>query len=106
MTTPCRRCDECANSPHHWIGNSNVALLATEGHLADLTDTEAACTGNLYVCKHCPATGDDCPDCFESDDDTCKRCQGEGIIQVPARTWEQLEAQWEADQSTWAPSLD
>jgi DnaJ-class molecular chaperone len=83
----CRRCSECANSDHHWLEN---------GDFGNDPDDSGDPTGNEYICKHCPAVGDECPDCYgegEVEDDysvgqTCARCGGEGIILSTPKAFE------------------
>lgn len=71
----CRRCNECRGQSHHWIPNSRVGI----------TDNEPQ-----WICKHCPAKGEDCPTCSgfgcsgapPDGGDTCLVCRGEGVISV------------------------
>lgn len=52
----CRRCTECEFAHHHWMQG----------------------TGEFeYVCKHCPATGNECNNCHG---EGCSLCDQEGVI--------------------------
>lgn len=75
----CRRCSECANSSHHWIPNASFG------------DDSAGVTSRFeFICKHCPAVGNECPGCCgtgegESDTtDLCTECDGDGVILAQA----------------------
>lgn len=82
----CRRCSECPNSPHHWLDNSECCGPEDPSH----------------VCKHCPATGMECPDCdgtgikdFDGfdrgpDEPLCPMCSGYGVIEVGTDTTEAM----------------
>lgn len=74
----CRRCSECANSTHHWMENSEYG-----NHEGPIQPHEAE-----FCCKHCPATGDECPDCSGEGigplDDPCETCGGAGVVERDA----------------------
>jgi hypothetical protein len=68
MTTPCRKCEVCSESSHHWLWAA---------------DEEFPC--GYYTCKHCDATGMECMECDGTggdDNDPCVQCCGEGVVQV------------------------
>ena len=68
------KCEVCQDSPHHWM----------EGEDAD---------GPEFVCKHCDAQGDACPDCGG---EGCPSCDDNGVVerdQDHARL-EALERAW------------
>lgn len=71
----CRRCSECKNYSHHWLPNPDFG---------NDEDEEAEHSMREYVCKHCPMTGNECPECYGSGatepDDVCSSCDGEGVI--------------------------
>ena len=81
----CRRCAECANSEHHWMDNGDFGN--------DPDDSEYP-TGNEYICKHCDAVGDECPECDgtgEGEDAVspmCPKCNGEGVVATMPKVFE------------------
>jgi hypothetical protein len=86
----CRRCSECADRDHHWLDNGDFG--------SDPEDAEDP-TGNLYVCKHCDAVGDDCAACEGSgelmDEEACNitecpACAGVGIVESKPRSYEDI----------------
>lgn len=77
----CRRCNECAESAHHWLDN---------GDFENSKDNANKPTGNSHVCKHCDAVGDECEDCDGIGDSggiVCKQCNGEGVVVAKRRSW-------------------
>ena len=73
VTKKCRRCTECKESEHHWIPDSRFGDGSTRGE-------------HEWVCKHCPARGDECDVCegygvtdLHNINAWCIACKGEGV---------------------------
>lgn len=70
-TKRCRKCHECKDNSHHWIPNPRMG--SRDNH--------------EWICKHCPAKGDDCEQCdgygyCDDDYSNCQKCNGDGVIEV------------------------
>lgn len=83
---PCRRCSECKGCEHHWLENG-VPVEDACPHGEQLsTDCETCILAAPdYVCKHCPAQGDSCPECGLGiePEETCGTCKGVGTVVRP-----------------------
>lgn len=92
---PCRRCSECVGCEHHWLDNTEFGAINECG--LDRPDA----TGNEYMCKHCPAVGDECENCggdgsIDGKDDECSAaccptCRGRGVIVARPKRFEELD---------------
>lgn len=77
----CERCADCKDCDHHWIPNPSFGN--DEAAAAENPEAE-------YVCKHCPALGQECDACdgnaiiYANDQDEtgepCLGCNGLGVI--------------------------
>jgi hypothetical protein len=93
----CRRCSECEWSVHHWMENGDFG--ADDEDPDYLEDEHRSPTGNMYICKHCPAVGDDCELCDGSGEVEsasgaelpCFGCGGDGIVEVQPRKFADLD---------------
>lgn len=72
---PCRRCSVCEDMAHHWLEDIDEADPPTY----------------VYVCKHCDAVGDMCPECMDEDGEhDCEVCHGTTVIylgDMPPCAW-------------------
>lgn len=91
----CRRCIECEGSEHHWMENGDFG--ADDDDPDYLEDEHRQPTGNMFICKHCDAVGDDCPKCGGSGEASdapegvpCFDCGGDGIVVVEPRKFSDL----------------
>jgi hypothetical protein len=95
----CRRCSDCLDLDHHWMPNGDF------GNEGDPERPDA--TGNEYVCKHCDAVGDECPDCDAPPEDLdwdnyltdCDRCCGRGVAVAEPITFAALQIQTSQEES-------
>lgn len=97
MANECRRCSECVGSEHHWMENGDFG--ADDDDPDYLEDEYRQPTGNMYICKHCPAAGDDCPHCRGAGEFAaasgsvvpCFDCGGDGIVVTTPKRFADLD---------------
>lgn len=79
----CRRCSDCLGQNHHWMVHG-VPISDECPHGEPMSTDCEACINDApdYICKHCPAQGDECPECGLGiePEETCPKCQGVGIV--------------------------
>jgi hypothetical protein len=89
----CRRCSECVGCDHHWLENGDFG--ADEDDPDYLEDEYRQPTGNMYICKRCPAVGDDCAYCHGSGEvgdyyAPCFECGGAGVVAAAPKRFADL----------------
>jgi hypothetical protein len=93
----CPRCTECSDSEHHFMDNSDFGADEDDPNYQE--DEFKGPTGNMYVCKHCPAVGDDCAFCLGDGEVElgtggfvpCFDCGGDGVVVAHPRSFKDLD---------------